>query len=253
MPPVPSWKHAWITGASSGIGAELAVSLAEGGVTVSASARSGEKLSALNTRNRDVHPLPLDVVDPDAVAASVKAAEEAHGPIDLAILNAGLWEPSDPAKFDGNAAERSMEVNYLGVTHALAVLLPAMKARRSGHIAIVSSVAGYRGLPKGAYYGPTKAALINLCEALRPELEAEGITLQVINPGFVKTPMTSINTFPMPFLMEVDDAVKAIMRGLTSAKFEIAFPWQLVFLLKLLRILPYRIYFWLMRRIMPKV
>ncbi len=219
---------------------------------MSASARSGEKLASLAERHGNVHPLPLDVTDPDAVAASVNAAQEAHGPIDLAILNAGVWEPSDPATFDGKAAELSMEVNYLGVIHALAALLPAMKARQSGHIAIVSSVAGYRGLPKGAYYAPTKAALISLCETLRPELEAEGITLQVINPGFVKTPMTSVNTFPMPFLMEVDDAVKAIMRGLQSGKFEIAFPWPLVTLLKLLRILPYGLYFWIMRRIMPR-
>ncbi|MEM1198058.1 MAG: SDR family NAD(P)-dependent oxidoreductase [Pseudomonadota bacterium] len=249
---MPSWKHAWITGASSGIGAKLAVGIARGGAAVSASARSAEKLSALTQRHGNVHPLPLDVTDPEAVAASVTAAQEAHGPIDLAILNAGVWEPSDPATFDGKAAEQSMEVNYLGVTHALAALLPAMKARKSGHIAIVSSVAGYRGLPKGAYYAPTKAALISLCEALRPELEADGITLQVINPGFVKTPMTSVNTFPMPFLMEVDDAVKAIMAGLQSSKFEIAFPWQLVTLLKVLRILPYRLYFWIMRRIMPR-
>ena len=197
--------------------------------------------------------MPVDVTDPDAVAAAVSAAEEAHGPIDLAILNAGIWQPSDPAAFDGDAAERSMEVNYLGVTHALAALLPAMKARRQGQIAIVSSVAGYRGLPKGAYYAPTKAALISLCEALRPELEAQGIKLQVINPGFVKTPMTSVNTFPMPFLVELDDAVAAIMRGLKSGKFEIAFPWQLVTLLKVLRVLPYGLYFWLMRRISPKV
>ena len=248
-----TWKHAWITGASSGIGAELAVSLAEAGASVSASARSSEKLDALHKRNSGVSALPVDVTDPDAVAAAVSAAEEAHGPIDLAILNAGIWQPSDPAAFDGDAAERSMEVNYLGVTHALAALLPAMKARRQGQIAIVSSVAGYRGLPKGAYYAPTKAALISLCEALRPELEAQGIKLQVINPGFVKTPMTSVNTFPMPFLVELDDAVAAIMRGLKSGKFEIAFPWQLVTLLKVLRVLPYGLYFWLMRRISPKV
>ncbi len=253
MPPVATWKHAWITGASSGIGAEIAVGLAEAGTSVSASARSGEKLEALHKRNSGVSALPLDVTDPAAAREAVQAAEAAHGPIDLAILNAGIWQPSDPDAFDGDAAARSMEVNYLGVTHALAALLPGMKARGHGHIAVVASVAGYRGLPKGAYYAPTKSALICLCEALRPELEAQGIKLQVINPGFVKTPMTSVNTFPMPFLMEVEDAVSAIMRGLTSSKFEIAFPWQLVALLKLLRILPYGLYFWLMRRISPKV
>ena len=145
-----------------------------------------------------------------------------------------------------------MEVNYLGVTHALAALLPEMKRRKIGHIAIVASVAGYRGLPKGAYYAPTKAALINLAETLHPELAKEGIKMQVINPGFIRTPMTQINKFPMPFLMEVPDAVTLILKGLRANRFEIAFPGQLVSFLKVSRVLPYWLYFWVVRRMAPR-
>ena len=246
------WKHAWITGASSGIGAELALRLAKEGTAVSASARSAEKLQSLSQRQEGVHALPLDVCDQQAVATAVQRAEQAHGPIDLAILNAGLWLPSEPHDFDGDAASRSMEVNYLGVTHALAAVLPEMKRRKIGHIAIVASVAGYRGLPKGAYYAPTKAALISLAETLHPELAKQGIKLQVINPGFIRTPMTEINKFPMPFLMEVPKAVNLIMKGLRSSRFEIAFPWQLVSFLKVARVLPYWMYFALMRLLAPR-
>ncbi len=249
---MPNWKHAWITGASSGIGAELAVKLAAAGTMVTASARSAEKLLTLSQRQAGILPLPLDVCDPDAVKTAVKEAEQAQGTIDLAILNAGIWQPSEPETYDGEKAVRSMEVNYLGVTHALAAVLPEMKRRKTGHIAIVASVAGYSGLPKGAYYAPTKAALINLAETLNTELGQFGIKVQIINPGFIRTPMTDMNRFPMPFLMEVEDATAHIMRGLQSSRFEIAFPWQLVGLLKLLRLLPYRLYFWLLRRVIPR-
>lgn len=247
-----AWKHAWITGASSGIGAELAVSLAQSGVAVSVSARSHDKLQALSERQTGIHPVPLDVTDSAAMAAAVPAMEDARGPIDLAVLNAGLWHPSDPGVFEQALAAQSMQVNYFGVTHALAALMPAMKRRQSGQIAIVSSVAGYRGLPKSAYYGPTKAALINLAESLQPELAAEGIKVQLVNPGFVDTPMTRRNTFPMPFLITVEDAVGHITKGLHSNTFEIAFPWQLVAMLKFGRILPYWLYLKVMSRIMTQ-
>lgn len=247
-----AWKHAWITGASSGIGAELAVSIAATGTMVSASARSAGKLLTLSQRQAGILPLPLDVSDPAAVKTAVAEAEQAQGPIDLAILNAGVWMPSEPDSFNGEAAAKSMDVNYLGVTHALAAVVPQMIERKAGHIVIVASVAGYSGLPKGAYYAPTKAALINLAESLHPELEQHGIKVQLVNPGFIKTPMTKVNTFPMPFLMELPDAVKLIMNGLASNRFEIAFPWQLARLLKLMRMLPYWLYFWLVRRLRPR-
>lgn len=244
-----TWKHVWITGASSGIGAELAVSLARAGANVSVSARSGDKLDAVCARQTGIYAVPLDVTDQEAVVAAIRSMEQVRGPIDLAVLNAGVWQPSTPGVFEGEVAAYSMDVNYYGVATAIAALLPSMKQRRAGQIAIVSSVAGYRGLPKSTYYGPTKAALINLAECLQPELAPEGIKIQMINPGFVDTPMTRRNDFPMPFLMTVEDAVEEISKGLHSDKFEIAFPWQLVALLKIGRVLPYRLYLWLMSRI----
>jgi short-subunit dehydrogenase len=140
------------------------------------------------------------------------------------------------------------ETNFLGVINVLSAVLPVFRKRSSGHVSWIASVAGYRGLPKAAAYGPTKAALINLAESLRPELEAEGVTVSVINPGFVKTPLTAQNDFPMPFLMEPDEAARLTIAGLASRRFEIAYPRPFVAILKFARLLPYRIYFALIRR-----
>ena len=136
----------------------------------------------------------------------------------------------------------------MGSVHGLAAILPAMIGRGSGHIAVVSSVAGYRGLPTAAAYGATKASLINMCEALAFDLHGTGVRLQLVNPGFVDTPLTRRNSFPMPFLMTVEDAAERIHRGLRSRKFEIAFPRRFTLWLKLMRILPYALYFPILRR-----
>ena len=242
-----SWRIAWITGASSGIGRDLALQLARAGVKVAASARSADALTALAAQHRGIVPFPLDVTDAVAVAAAVKAIEASVGPIDLAILNAGVWLPMGARDFNGQKAADSMAVNYFGITNAIDALMPLMIARRSGHLAFVSSVAGYRGLPKSAAYSPSKAAVISLAETLKPDLAAHGVKVSVINPGFVETPMTSVNKFPMPFMIKSDDAAARIIAGLQAGKFEIAFPWQLVSVLKLARILPYSLYFWYVR------
>ena len=246
------WQHVWITGASSGIGRELALALADHGIKVSVSARSADKLGALEDAHELISAWPADVTDAVAMSATIAAIEAKSGAIDLAILNAGVWAPSSPGELPMDAFTRSMDVNYHGVTNALVPLEAAMRGRGRGHIAIVASVAGYRGLPKGAFYGPTKAALINLAESIRPELARAGIKLQVINPGFVRTPMTDVNTFPMPFLMEPHVAVRRIIAGLHSNRFEIAFPWQLVTMLKLARILPYPAFFWFIRNVIAR-
>ena len=135
-----------------------------------------------------------------------------------------------------------MEVNYFGIVNALEPLIPAMIATARGHIALVASVAGYRGLPKAAAYAPSKAAVINLAEVLRLELSRHGIVVSLVNPGFVETPMTAVNDFPMPYMIKADDAAERILRGLEQGRFEIAFPWQLVAMLKLLRLLPNGLY-----------
>jgi short-subunit dehydrogenase len=242
-----TWRTAWITGASSGIGRELAKVLAARGVKVAASARSADKLADLARAQKGVAPLPLDVLDAPAVAEAVRSIEGTLGPIDLAVLNAGIWEPMSARNFSAAKAAHSMAVNYMGLVNGIEALLPRMLERRSGHIALMASLAGYRGLGKAAAYGPSKAAAINLAESMRINLEGSGVVVSVINPGFVETPMTADNTFPMPFIVPVDAAVRRIVRGLEKGKFEITFPWQLAAMMKVARVMPYGMFFWYMR------
>ena len=222
------------------------------GVKVSVSARSADALEELAARHVGMFAFPLDVTEPDSVAHAISDMQASHGPIDLAVLNAGVWQPSDSRALELDHFTKSNDVNYLGVTNCLVPLTSTMAARGAGQIAVVASVAGYCGLPKSAYYGPTKAALNNLCQSLQPDLQRVGLKLQVINPGFVRTPMTDRNDFPMPFLMETEAAVGKILNGLTGDRFEIAFPWQLVAILKLARILPNGLFLWLIKKLGTK-
>lgn len=238
----------WITGASSGIGLELARRYAGEGHLVAASARSAEKLEELADKTANMSAAPLDVTDADNVREVVARIERDQGPIDLAVLNAGAWQLMPVEEFDLRAIRTGVEVNIMGVMHCLDAILPGMLERGRGHIAIVASVAGYRGLPFSIAYGPTKAALINLAETLRCELAPKGITVTLINPGFVDTPMTRDNPFPMPGLISPKDAAAAITQGLKSSRFEIAFPRDFTFVMKLLRVLPDRLFFWVVRR-----
>ena len=241
------WRTAWVTGASTGIGREVALALAKRGVKVAASARSADTLAALAGEHPLIVPFPLDVADRGAVTATARAIEQSIGPVDLAVLSAGIWQPLNVQRYDASIAAQSMSVNYLGIAHVVEALLPAMILRRSGHLALVSSVAGYRGMPKAAAYGPSKAAVISLAEVLKTECDRHGVAISIVNPGFVDTPMTQVNTFPMPFMVSARDAADRILRGLEKGRFEIAFPWQLVALLKLARMLPYPLYFWFAR------
>ena len=238
------WKVVWITGASTGIGREIALQLAAQGVIVAASARSAGKLADLGPA---IRPYPLDVTDRPAVLATLEAIERDLGPVDLAILAAGTYSPVGVEKFDPAIFELAMATNYGGVVNALAGLLPRMVSRRTGHVAWIASVAGYVGLPKAAAYGPSKAALINLAESLKPDLDSKGVTVSVINPGFVETPLTAQNDFNMPFLMQVPEAARLSIAGLRRRKFEIAYPWRFVFIMKLARLLPYALFFRLIR------
>lgn len=249
MPKPLPWKTAWITGASTGIGRDIALRLAAAGVKVAASARSVEKLQELVP---GVLVLPLDVTDPTACRAAVDRIESELGPIDLAVLGAGTYTPVaidelDPARF-----AHMMDTNYMGVVNCLAALAPGMIARRSGHVSWIASVAGYMGLPKAAAYGPTKAALINLAESLYPEMRQKGVSVSVINPGFVETPLTSQNDFKMPFLMKPEDAARRTIEGLAAGRFEVAYPRRFVAILKCVRLLPYPLFFWLMSRAVLK-
>ena len=251
-PEMPPWRVAWVTGASSGIGLEVAQQLARLGVVVAISARSADKLRALAANEPNLRPYPLDVTDRAAVAATVTAIEAELGAINLAVLNAGVWHPMGASDFDAAKSIDSMQVNYNGLVYGVEALLQPMIARRGGHLALVSSVAGYRGMPKAAAYSPSKAAVISLAEALQPDLARHNITLSLINPGFVDTPMTRVNRFPMPFMVTVADAAQRIIAGLVAKRYEIAFPFALVATLKLARIVPNRLYFWYARTFLAR-
>lgn len=234
----------WITGASSGIGRGLALSFANHGALVAVSARSGDKLDELASENPDhIFAFPVDVTDTQGVADCVAAIEDRLGPIDQAILNAGTYTETPIENFDPAVVERTMMVNVVGVSNALAPLMVSMRARNAGRIAIMASVAGYRGLPRASAYCGSKAALIAMAQSLKAELDGEGVTMQVICPGFVRTPLTDQNKFEMPFLMEVDEAVARVMDGLRSDTFEIAFPKRFAWQLKTMQKLPDAMYF----------
>ena len=237
-----AWKTAWVTGASTGIGRELVVKLARDGVRVAASARSVATLDELARAEPNVTPQPLDVTRREEVAAAHRQIVEAIGDIDLAIVNAGVWHPMKASEYDAEKAIQSMQVNYFGIANVLEPLIPAMIRRGSGHIALVASVAGYRGLPMASAYAPSKAAVISLAEVLRLELSRHNIVVSLVNPGFVDTPMTAVNQFPMPFMLKAGDAADRILYGLARGRFEIAFPWQLVTMLKTLRVMPNWLY-----------
>jgi NAD(P)-dependent dehydrogenase (short-subunit alcohol dehydrogenase family) len=249
MSGMPGWKVVWVTGASTGIGREIALQLAARGVKVAASARNAEKLSQLGN---NVTPYPLDVTDRESVLRVIAEIERDLGPIDLAILGAGSYSPVAADNIDPGVFATIMDVNYVGVVNCLAGLLKSMLPRRSGHIAWIASVAGYRGLPKAAGYGPSKAALINLAESLKPELDGLGIAISVINPGFVETPMTASNDFPMPFMMQADEAARLTIAGLAKKRFEIAYPARFVAVMKIARLLPYWLFFQLIKRVVLK-
>lgn len=237
------WKTAWVTGASSGIGREVALKLARSGVKVAVSARSADKLDELVRALPGITAYAVDVTSRDEMAATARRVVGTFGTIDLAVLNAGIWQPQGARNFSAGAAAESMSVNYLGVANALEPLIPYMTGAGKGQLALVSSVAGYRGLPKASAYAPSKAAVISLAEVLRAELAATGVIVSVVNPGFVSTPMTAVNEFPMPFIITAEDAAERIVRGLARGKFEVTFPWQLAAIMKVLRLLPYGLYF----------
>lgn len=241
----------WIVGASSGIGRELALQYAEAGSHVFASARSVDKLEQLQmeaaSTGGKISVASLDVQDNDSIVSFVEARVAADEIPDLCIFNAGFYDAVGIEDVTLDNFERTVDVNYMGVVRCLLAILPHYRRRSMGQLAIVSSVAGYAGLPRAAAYGSTKAALINLCESLYAECRRDGIKISLINPGFVRTPMTAKNSFEMPFIIEPDEAAARIITGLSNNRFEVHFPKRLSLLLKMLSLLPYRLYFALTR------
>ena len=235
--------HYFITGASSGIGAALAGQLTVAGHQVSAVARRQQRLASLSKQHDAFHGYVADVGDAASLATAINKAKAESGTIDVAILNAGIYQPQDGTKIDPQIYANHMTINYLGVVNALAGLVPDMVREGEGHIAIVSSVAGWRGLPKSAAYGPTKAALISLAESLYFDLVPHGLKIQVICPGFVDSEATAVNNFEMPDLISADSAASAIISGMQGHDFSINFPKSFTRKMGLLRLLPDRLFF----------
>jgi NAD(P)-dependent dehydrogenase (short-subunit alcohol dehydrogenase family) len=245
---------AWITGASSGIGRQLALDLAAGGYVVAATARSDEKLAALagnagSSKGR-VIAFPADVTDEAAMAQTVAAIEAELGPIALGVFNAGNYFPTRGERLEAGNFIKTYEINVFGVLFGLIPLIERMKSRGKGHVAIVGSVSAYGGLPMASAYGASKAALNNMAESLKFDFDKMNIRIQMINPGFIDTPLTEKNTFSMPALMTVDNASRRIVEGLRSGGFEVTFPRRFTWFLKLVNLLPHPAYFSVMNRLM---
>ncbi|MGJ3258146.1 MAG: SDR family NAD(P)-dependent oxidoreductase [Rhodospirillales bacterium] len=249
-------KCAWVTGAGKGIGRGLAERLAAQGWTVYASARTSDDLDDLARAAVDapgkIIPLPLDITDRAACAGAVDRIAAAGQPLGLAVLNAGTHTPTPVEDFDAETVGSLIETNLIGTVNCLAPAMKCLTRQGRGHIAVVASLAGYRGLPRASAYSASKAGLIAMCEALYPELVRKGVGISVINPGFVKTPLTDRNTFEMPCLISVDEAVDAMVAGLQKGRFEVAFPTRFVLFMRLMRSLPYGLYFRLTGKILDR-
>jgi short-subunit dehydrogenase len=228
----------WVTGASSGIGAALARELADRGAVVAISARNEDKLREV--AGDRMHVVPVDVTDRDAALAAGASVRAALGEIDVAVLNAGTWSQFDVEKWDSAAFEEHLRTNLMGTVHTLEAVVPTMLAQRRGRIVGTASVAGYRGIPGAEAYGATKAALLNLFESLRGSLAPRGIVVQTLAPGFVRTPMTERNSFPMPFLISPEEAARAIVAGIEQDKAEVVFPVPMMLMMKAARLVPAR-------------
>lgn len=254
-PRVDDWQghYVWIIGASTGIGAATATRLLGEGAHVALSARRREALDALARADAQAADralaVPLDVTDAASVARASAAILAVWPRIDLVLLVAGGYNEMRADSFDLEKANGLIDLNLRGVFNCLAPVLPMLLAQGSGGVGIVSSVAGYSGLPKALVYGPTKAALINLAESLYVDLHPKGIGVYLINPGFVDTPLTKGNDFPMPGLMRPDQAARALLRGIERGAFHIHFPRKFTNTLRFARLLPYRLYFWLIARV----
>ena len=234
-----------MTGASSGIGAALVRELTARGCRVGASARRADRLAQVAAECGDaVLAVPADVTDREGMLAAAAAIDERFGPIELAVLNAGLGGRMAPGSWDSALLRRQFDTNVMGTVHGIEAVLPGMRRRQAGAIVGLASVAGYRGLPRSEGYGATKAAQIHMLESLRIDLRPDGIEVITVCPGWVRTELTANNSFPMPFMLEADDAARRICRGIEKGKAEIVFPLPMMLGMKAVRLVPVRPYAW---------
>jgi short-subunit dehydrogenase len=242
------WKVAWITGASGAICGEVAKRLASAGLRVAPTARPSERLDALAASSGNIKAFPADVLQPYALKVCARNVEAEFGPIDLALLGAGMFVPFDIRNIDLDGFHKTMALNVDGVINEVAAVMPAMLQRKSGHIAIMGSLFGYAGWPENGSYGASKAAVINLAESLKLELEGEGIAVTIISPGFVDTPLNaSYDPKKKLYVMSKERCARKILEKLGNRPYEIAFPPQVEGFLKSVRSLPRALSFPLIR------
>ena len=245
-------KKIWVTGASTGIGKAVAERFAKEGWKVAISARRGELLKNI-AQDNNIFDYPLDVTDEKKVHEIFKRILEDFKNIDLCIFNAGTYEPKLEKEISQEQIRKTMEVNFFGVVNCIKAVEEYFKNIKNGHISIVSSIAGYRGLPNSSGYGPSKAALSNLAESLYFDFKKHNVKISLISPGFIKTPMTDKNKFRMPFIKSPEFAADKIYNGLVkSNSFEIAFPKQLTIIFKFFKILPNKVYLFLISKLVKR-
>ena len=247
-------KIIWITGASSGIGKSLAIKFAENGWLVAASARRENLLNELKNINQNIHPFPLDVTKIDKCKITSKNIIDQLGGIDICVFGTGMHDPKSEKKFNLDKIRLIMEVNYFGTMNSINSIYEYFSDKKNGQISIISSVAGYRGLPAAGGYCASKAALTSFAESLNFDMQIKNVRVSLISPGFIKTPMTDQNDFPMPMIKSPEFAANEIYKGLIKKKaFEIHFPKVFTYFLKFLQMLPSGLYFKLVARGMKKI
>jgi len=243
-------QRIWVIGASSGIGEACTNAFIKAGAKVALSSRRTARLDTLaqSAKPGQALVLPVDVTQQEQLDAAYRNIQETWGGLDLLLFVSGVYTPLRADNFEFDIAQKTIDANLLGPMRAVSIVMPDMLKTHTGHIAIVGSVAGYSGLPKALAYGPSKAGIINFCETLYYDLLPQGVSVHMISPGFVATEATAQNDFEMPALITADEAAKEILTGLQAGEFDIHFPKRFSGFLKFLRILPYPLYFWIIRR-----
>ena len=237
-------KTIWITGGSTGIGKALAIKFASKGWNVAVSARREELLNELSDQYENISAFPLDVTDKQKCAEVFDQIKKKYEDIDICFFSTGTWNPKKEKEIDVEQIEEVFKINFFGTVNTIKAVEQYFRDRKKGTITIVSSIAGYRGLPNSTGYGPSKSALNNLAESLYFDFKRFGIRVCLVSPGFIKTPMTDKNDFKMPFIKTTDYAANKIYDGLINKNvFEIHFPKSLTIILKILSFLPSKLYF----------
>ena len=246
-------KTIWITGGSTGIGKALAIKFASMGWNVAISARREALLKEISENNNNIFSFPLDVTDKPKCKDVFREIQKKFESVDICFFSTGTWNPKKEKDIDVEQIEEVFKINFFGTLNCIKAVESYFKDRKNGTITIVSSIAGYRGLPNSSGYGPSKAALTNFAESIYFDFKKHNVKVTVVSQGFIKTPLTDKNEFPMPFLRSPEFAANKVYDGLVKTNsFEIDFPKQLTFTLKFLRILPYKIYLFLVDKLVKR-